>query len=218
MWSAVTWWTGHVTGFDEFSPVTKDFSRQSQMTLVMHNARSLTEVQDNLNKMKVTLAAKTAEKIIKVRNVTQASDLENLTEDRWEMGAFPVIAVAAGKTQLPATANNTKPEKDGEAKSDAAKDASLGKAKETRLIVAGSVDFAANVGAQTAEHRDMFMNMTNYLMQDDDFISIRPKDPTKSSLDITSGRSQLLLLVLAFIYPLFFLGSGTFAWLRRRRA
>src|SRR5690606_4038818 len=83
-----------VTGFDDVNPVTKDFARQSGVALVMHNSRSLTEVADNANKLKVTLTGKTQEKIIKVRNVKDAADLENLTEDRWEMGAFPVIAVA----------------------------------------------------------------------------------------------------------------------------
>jgi hypothetical protein len=206
-----------VTGFDDINPVTKDFARQSGVALVMHNSRSVDEVKDNPNKLKVTLTGKTQDKIIKVRNVHSAADLENLTEDRWEMGAFPVIAVANGKTQAPATAtaDNTKP--DVNAKTDAPKD-SVSTSRETRLIAVGSVDFAANSGAQAAEHRDMFMNMVNYLMQDEDFISIRPKDPTKSSLDIASGRSQLTLLVLAFIYPFFFLGAGTFAWLKRRRA
>lgn len=204
-----------VTGFDDVNPVTKDFARQSGVALVMHNARSLAEVKDNPNKLKVTLTGKTQDKIIKVRNVKEASDLENLTEDRWEMGAFPVIAVANGKTQALATADASKPA-DG-VKSDAAKPAAaLG--RETRLVVVGSVDFAANSGAQAAEQRDMFMNVINYLMQDEDFIAIRPKDPTKSTLDIASGKSQLTLLVLAFIYPVLFLGAGTFGWLRRRRA
>lgn len=204
-----------VTGFDDVNPVTKDFARQSGVALVLHNSRSLSEVKDNAQKLKVTLTGKTQDKIIKVRNVKDASDLENLTEDRWEEGAFPVIAVANGKTQAPATADASKA--DGPSKTDAPKDSGIG-SKETRLVVVGSVDFASNAGAQAAEHRDLFMNIVNYLTQDEDFISIRPKDPTKSSLDIASGRSQLTLLVLAFIYPFFFLGAGTFAWLKRRRA
>jgi ABC-type uncharacterized transport system involved in gliding motility auxiliary subunit len=129
------------------------------------------------------------------------------------MGEFPVMAVAAGKTQAPATAEN---DKKG-VKSDAPKDGAQ-KSRETRLIAVGSVAFAANQGAQAAEHRDMFMNITNYLLQDEDFISIRPRDPTKSTLNLTTGRSQLSLLLLAFVWPFVFLGGGTFFWLKRRRA
>lgn len=203
-----------VSEFDEFNPVTKDFARQSAVAMVLRNTRSLEEVADNPMKLKVTLAGKTGKDIIRVKDVKQTSDLENLTEDRWEMAVSPVIAVAAGKAPNPATAAN---DKSGDAKTDTAADATPTGA-ETRLVVVGSADFASNTGAQAAEHRDMFMNMTNYLMQDEDFIAIRPKDPTKSTIDLNSAQSQLMLLLLAFIYPFAFLGGGTVAWLKRRRA
>ena len=205
-----------VSDFDEFNPVTKDFSRLSQVQLVMRNTRSLSEVKDNVNKLKVDLVAKTAKEVIRVKSVNSPKDLENLTEDRWESGAFPVIAVASGKAQAPATADAGSEGKS--AKSDAPHGDGAPKPKETRMIVVGSVEFASNQGAQLAEHRDMFVNMANFLVQDEDFISIRPKDPTKSTIHLTTGRSQLILLFLAFIYPFLYLGGGTVAWLKRRRA
>jgi ABC-type uncharacterized transport system involved in gliding motility auxiliary subunit len=206
-----------VTTFDDFNPVTKDFASQSQVALVMRFTRSIDAVNENPNKLKVNLVAKTAKEIIKVKNVTQASDLENLTEDRWEAGEWPVIAVANGKTQAPATAANDK--KDGDTKSDTpAGTAESPQQKEIRLIAVGSVEFANNAGTQMAEHRDMFMNMTSYLMQDEDFISIRPKDPTKSTLDLSTPKANITLLLLAFVYPFLFLGGGTVSWLKRRRA
>jgi len=183
----------------------------------MRSTRSVSKIDDNPNKLKVTLAAKTAKEIIRVKNVNTAADLRNLTQDRWEMGEAPVIAVAAGKTLAPATAKATADTGKDATKTDAAKD-TADRSKETRLVVVGSVEFANNQGAQSQENRDMFMNMTNYLLQDDNFIAIRPKDPTKSTLHITSGRSQLSLLLLAFVYPFGFLGGGTLYWLKRRRA
>ncbi len=205
-----------VSEFDEFSPVTKDFSRMSQVQLVFSNTRSLDEVKENTNKLKVDLVGKTSKDMIRVKDVKSASDLENLTEDRWETGSFSVIAVASGKTPAPALATASPDDKD--TKTDAAKAEGAPKARETRIVVTGSVDFAANQGAQLAEHRDMFLNMTNYLLQDEDFISIRPKDPTKSTIQLVSAKSQLILLFLTFIYPFLFLGGGTLAWLKRRRA
>jgi ABC-type uncharacterized transport system involved in gliding motility auxiliary subunit len=205
-----------VSEFDEFSPVTKDFSRMSQVQLVFRNTRSVEEIKDNTNKFKVELVGKTSKDMIRVKNVKTAADLENLTEDRWDTGSFPVIAVTTGKAQAPALATANSEDKD--TKTDAAKGEGAPKPKETRIIVTGSVDFAANQGAQLAEHRDMFLNMTNFLVQDEDFISIRPKDPTKSTIQLTSAKSQLILLFLAFIYPFVFLGGGTLAWLKRRRA
>ena len=205
-----------VSEFDEFSSVTKDFSRLSQVQLVFRNTRSLDEIKDNPSKLKVEFVAKTASEMIRVKGVKSASDLENLAEDRWDTGSFPVIAVAAGKIQGPTIANATQ---DGKVtKSDTPQSESAPKSKETRIVVAGSVAFAANQGAQLAEHRDMFLNITNYLLQDEDFISIRPKDPTKSTIQLTTSQSQLVLLFLAFIYPFLYLGGGTLAWMKRRRA
>jgi ABC-type uncharacterized transport system involved in gliding motility auxiliary subunit len=204
-----------VTGFDDLSPVTKDFASQSAVALALRNTRSIDKIEDNANKLKVDLVARTAKMIIKVKDVHQASDLEGLTEDRWEMGEFPVIAVASGKAASPAVAAN---DKKSDTKADTAASGDAASAKETRLVVVGSTEFANNGGAQEPMHRDMFLNMTSYLLQDDDFISIRPKDPTKSALDVTSNESQIVLLLLAFIYPFVFLGTGTVTWLRRRRA
>lgn len=205
-----------VSEFDEFSPISKDFSRMSQVQLVFRNTRSLEELKENINKFKVEMVGKTSKDMIRVKNVKTASDLENLTEDRWESGSFPVIAVSTGKAQAPALATASSDDK--ATKTDAAKGEGAPKTKETRIVAIGSVDFAANQGAQLAEHRDMFLNITNFLLQDEDFISIRPKDPTKSTIQLTSAKSQLLLLFLAYIYPFVFLGGGTLAWLKRRRA
>lgn len=208
-----------VSEFDDFNPVTKDFAAQSQVAIGLRNTRSLDKVDDNQHKLKVSLAGKTAKIMVRVKDVYQPKDLENLSEDRWEQGSFPVIAVANGKTQAPATANNEK--KDGKAediKSDALNNDSASQAKETRLVAVGAVDFASNQGMQEPSSRDLFLNIINYLTQDDDFISIRPRDPTKSTIDISSGSAQLSLLALTFIYPFVFLFGGLYMWLQRRRA
>src|SRR5690606_32088688 len=112
----------------------------------------------NANKLKVDLVARTAKMIIKVKDVNSASDLENLTEDRWEMGEFPVMAVASGKAAAPAVAANGTAGKDKDVKADAASSAEPSAATETRLVVVGSTEFANNAGAQEPMHRDMFLN------------------------------------------------------------
>lgn len=208
-----------VAEFDDFNPVTRDYARQTAVAMLMPFTRSLGEVKDNPNQLKVTLAGKTMSAQVRVKDVKKPEDLNDLSPDRLETDiAQPVIAVAFGRTQAPATANNTHSETGSDTKSDASTGSGAASAKETRLVVAGSSHFASNDGLQRGENRDMILNMASYLLQDDDFISIRPKDATKSSLDILSPQSQIMLLVLAFIYPFFFLGSGTFIWLKRRRA
>lgn len=206
-----------VTEFDDFNPVTKDFASQSQVTVGLRFARSLNSVEENINKLKVTLAGKTSEIMVRVKSVTDPKDLEELTEDKWEVGSFPVLVVASGKANTPVTARNDKAEK-VEAKADSAATNASYDTRETRVVVVGSAELATNQGSQEPTNRDLLMNAVSYLLQDEDFISIRPKDPTKSNLDLSSHGSQFALMALTFIYPFLFLGTGIFVWLQRRRA
>jgi hypothetical protein len=180
-----------VGDFDEFSPVTKDFARKSNVAILFQNTRTISEVPDNVAKFKVTLVGKTSgETTVRVKNVSSATDLRGITPERIDEGSFAVMATANGKS--------------GE--------------KDVRIAAFGSAQFANNQGAQSAENRDLLVNTLSWLTQDDDFIAIRPKDSTKSTLSLASGGATLNLLFISYIYPFLFLGFGTFYWLRRKQA
>ena len=49
---------------------------------------------------------------------------------------------------------------------------------ETRLVVVGDSDFAANAYLGTGGNRDMFLNIVNWLAQQENMISVRPRNPT----------------------------------------
>lgn len=199
-----------ITEFDSLSPITRDFSSQSAVAIQSKNTRSLTEFKGNPNKTKVTLVAKTHSAMYAVSGVKVPEDLNGVTEERLSQGAKVVIAVASGLSSKDQASTS---------ETDQTKvDAKLSKkARETRLIVAGS-NFASNDATYLGEARDLFLNMTSYLLQDEDFIAIRPKDPTKSYLDVASSRATFSLLILSWVYPFLFLGFGTYGWLKRRRA
>lgn len=206
-----------ITEFDDFNPVTRDFASRSQVTVGFRFSRSLEQVDNNPNQMKVSLVAKTSDVIVKVKDVKEPKDLEGLTDERWEVGSFPVLAVASGKVAGLSTAKNDK-SPGSPVVTDVAGERAANDNLETRLVAFGSADFATNQGAQEPANRDLLLNSINFLLQDDDFISIRPKDPTKSVLDLTSNGSQFALFSLTFIYPFVFLFGGLLAWLQRRRA
>lgn len=180
-----------VSDFDDMNPVTKDFAKKTNVALLFQFTRSISEVTENTAKFKISLIGKTAADAgIKVKNVNTQADLKAITPDRIEQGSFAAIASSTGKV--------------GE--------------KEVRVLATGSVEFANNQGAQAAEHRDIFINMVTYLTQDDDFIAIHPKDPTKSTLALTSAGAVLNLKFISFVYPFIFLGLGVIFWMRRRAA
>ncbi|MGE0171520.1 MAG: GldG family protein [Oligoflexales bacterium] len=203
-----------ISDFDSFNPVTKDFAGKSAVALLMPQTRSIAEHTDNPNSMKVSLVAKTSEVIIGINNVKSNTDLQNIGTDRIKTGTFGAIAVATGQVGGTELAENK------EVKPDQASDVK-GKptaSKELRIVAVGSSKIATNFGASRAENLNVVLNSTNYLLQDEDFISIRPKDAAQSSIDMTSPGSQLSLAFYTWIYPFVFLGFGLVHWLRRRRA
>ncbi len=205
-----------VTVFDEFSPVSRDFASQSSGRIITGFTRTLLALEENIHKMKVVLAAKSSDKMMRVKGVTSPDDLGKITEDRVEIGSYPVIAVANGRLAPPTAKNDHKTKDD--TKTDAAAGNGGTSTGEARLVVVGSSNFANNSGTTDKANKDMFMNITSYLLQDEDFIAISPVDPTKSTIDITTVSSQIVLLVLAFLYPFLFLGAGTVNWFMRRSA
>lgn len=207
-----------VSDFDDLNPVTQEFARQSKVAVIMPGTRSVEEVAANSANMKVDLVAKSAPVIIKVKNVASRADVGGrIDNNRIESGTFPVMAVATGKAPAPETAKAEKTDNSA-AQSNAETGMVEAGGKEIRIVAVGSAKFATNQAVNGQENRDLFLNSISYLLQDEDFISIRPKDLTKSQLDITSGGSQLMLLGLSWIYPFVFLAGGILFWMRRRRA
>jgi ABC-type uncharacterized transport system involved in gliding motility auxiliary subunit len=201
-----------ITELDKFSPITADFSKRGGVAFVTANTRSLAIVTENKLAMKTVQLAKTANMIIKVKNVRTEADLKGgVHEDQIEQGVFDVFAVSSGQVggdKVASADSKIVSDKPGEAN----------KAKELRVFVGGTSQLVSNIGAQRGENLDLFINAVNYLLQDEDFLSIRAKESDPSRLDLTTPSSQFLLLFLAFIYPLIFFGAGTYVWAQRRRA
>ena len=179
-------------------------------------SRSIEANPDNPMRLKTVSLAKTSNIIVRIAGVKTAADIKGeIGPDRFTGGVFDVFSVASGQVggdKLAAT------EGAGGQSSDLTADASGKSSKELRVFVGGSSHLASNGGVQRRENFDFFMNSINYLLQDEDFLSIRAKDESKSQLDLTSATSQFLLLGMTWIYPFLFLGVGIFYWLRRRSA
>lgn len=201
-----------ITELDQFSPITADFAKRGGVAFVTGNTRSIGVVPDNALQMKTVQLAKTADMIIKVKNVRTEADLKGgVRQDQIESGAFDVFAISTGLVGGDKLASI-----DPKVTTDVPEGGN--KAKELRIFVGGTAQLASNLGAQRGENLDLFVNAVNYLLQDEDFLSIRAKDSDPSLLDLTTPSSQFLLMFLAFIYPLLFFGVGTYTWAQRRRA
>jgi ABC-type uncharacterized transport system involved in gliding motility auxiliary subunit len=87
---------------------------------------------------------------------------------------------------------------------------------ETRLIVVGDSDFAANNVAGMGGNRDMFLNMVNWLAQQENLISVRPRNPEDRRVSMTAGQDQMIFWFTMIILPGLIFLAGIQTWWRRR--
>jgi ABC-type uncharacterized transport system involved in gliding motility auxiliary subunit len=87
---------------------------------------------------------------------------------------------------------------------------------ETRLVVVGDSDFASNAVAGMGGNRDMFLNMVNWLAQQENLISVRPRNPEDRRVSLTAGQDRMIFWFTMIILPGLIFLAGIQTWWRRR--
>lgn len=89
--------------------------------------------------------------------------------------------------------------------------------KKVRLVIFGDSDFATNSYFSAAGNGDLFQNVVSWLAQEEDLISIRPKEGSTTTLMLTAQQGSFLFFFPVVILPTIILLSGLSIWRRRRR-
>jgi len=90
------------------------------------------------------------------------------------------------------------------------------KKPQMRVMVVGDSDFASNAAAGIQGNADLFVNMNNWLTQQEDLISIHPRDAGDRRITMTADQQRNLLWLSLLIIPGLILGSGVYSWSKRR--
>jgi ABC-type uncharacterized transport system involved in gliding motility auxiliary subunit len=85
-----------------------------------------------------------------------------------------------------------------------------------RLVVFGDSDFASNAYFSFSGNGDLFMNAMNWLAEEEELISIRPKDAADRRVTLTAGQSRMIFYLSVIVMPVAVLILGTLVWIRRR--
>jgi ABC-type uncharacterized transport system involved in gliding motility auxiliary subunit len=99
---------------------------------------------------------------------------------------------------------------------DAPKPADDAPKPEARVVVFGDSDFAANSGLGIQGNRDLFMNTVGWLSQQENLISIRPKDPDDRRITLTATQQANITWLSLLFIPGAIFGAGIYNWWRRR--
>jgi ABC-type uncharacterized transport system involved in gliding motility auxiliary subunit len=90
--------------------------------------------------------------------------------------------------------------------------------KPARLVVYGNSVFASNNFLSFSGNRDLFLNSISWLAEEEDQISIRPREAKSTPIFLTAMQGRLAFWLPVVVVPALLLVSGTSVVLRRRRS
>jgi len=168
-------------------------------------ARSVTAVSGGVNGHTAQAFVETsprswAESDIKTLMTSGQVSLDEAKGDK--KGPITIAAVASAPITAPA----------GESKPDNA-DAPK---PEARVAVMGDSDFASNSALGIQGNRDLFMNTVGWLSQQENLISIRPKEPDDRRITLTATQQSNIMWLSLLVLPGSIFGTGVYTWWRRR--
>ena len=89
-------------------------------------------------------------------------------------------------------------------------------ANTARLVVIGNSSFAENQWVGLQHNGDLFFNAVDWLAQDENLISIRPKSATSRHIILTEGQAASLRWIEMFFLPGIVILVGISIWWKRR--
>lgn len=193
---------GRLIGADESIPVAASYpshpiTQNFQLLTAYPLARSMTPVDGGVN-------GHTAQRIVETsRSSWGETDLSALASGQ---PAKQDPADKPGPVSLAAAVS-------APAQNGAAKD---GKKPETRMVAFGDSEFASNAFLGVQGNRDLFLNTVNWLAQQENLISIRPRDAEDRRITLTADQETRIFYLTVLIVPGLILLAGVQTWWRRR--
>jgi ABC-type uncharacterized transport system involved in gliding motility auxiliary subunit len=92
----------------------------------------------------------------------------------------------------------------------------VGNNKKAEVMVIGDSDFADNAYIKNSGNYDMFLNMVNWMAEEEDMITIRPKEINDSRVSLTAKDSKVILYLSVIALPLLVVIGGVTVYFKRR--
>ncbi|MFI5126040.1 MAG: GldG family protein, partial [Candidatus Acidiferrales bacterium] len=87
---------------------------------------------------------------------------------------------------------------------------------DARLVVIGNSEFATNQWVGQQRNGDLFFNAINWLTEEENLISIRPKEAANRRVTLTEAQQRELSWFSMVFLPLIVIIGGIYIWVKRR--
>ncbi len=190
-----------IVGSNEFAPVSLSYNEQTEigrgfnLQTVFPTARSVVPLY-------LAESGATARPLVlTMQSAWAETDLDGLKKGE---EAKRSNAEKGGPFALAATSTKPLPKRED------------GPSGETRIVLFGDRDFATNKFSAIQGNGDLFLNSLNWLCEQSDRITIRPRLREASRLFLDAGKQSLLFFIALDLLPISLLALGLTIWMVRR--
>lgn len=85
-----------------------------------------------------------------------------------------------------------------------------------RIAVFGDSDIATNAYFNFQANGNLFLNVVNWMAEEEDLVSIRPRDPEDRRLSLTAQQSKMMLWFGVILLPLAIFAFGIYVYRKRK--
>ena len=164
-----------------------------------------------------TVIPKTSPTVIPTTSPTAIPKTSPTAIPKTSPTAIPTTSPTAIPTTSPTAIPTTSPTAIPTTSPTAIPTTSLTTTKESRLVVFGNSNFAVDGLFEQQLNGDVFLNSVSWLsQQDQQLLSIRPKEPKNRRIIISIPQANLLTIAAVFVLPLIGLITGFLIWWKRR--
>ena len=210
---------GQLFGGGPFTPLVSEY-KYHPIVEPMENVATLFPRARSVSKADEEPEGWTIDELFETSSSSFATD--SMTFEGTAVRVGPESAHTQGPIVLAVAAEYEVPEIQSAAEEDpAAADPQDGTAEEEedpqgRVVAVGSSGFASNYGLSLGGNQDLLLNMMNWLSSDEDLISIRPRDPDSTPIDMTSAEMWRIFIGSILLLPLVIIVTGVWTWWGRR--
>ncbi len=195
-------------------PITEDFALLTAFPLARSVSPSLNGAGDRVAQTFIETSARSwAETDLAELEAGEVQMDEDDIPGPISIGAAVAVTVERPDTPEPVGEDTTSADP---AADDAEEDGDDLPTPEARVAVVGDSDFAANGSLGIQGNRDLALNTLNWLAQQENLISVRPRQPEDRRITLTADEQLRITWLSLLMIPAAVIGAGLFTWWRRR--